>query len=199
MADDRQTLTLKSTPGFTLFVMHTRTRLSVTVVLVLGVTTGAARAQHPAMPPGMTHEEHLAQLQKDADLKKRGTAAMGFDQDKTRHHFRLSRGGGAIEVTANDPDDTASRDQIRTHLQSIAGEFTAGDFGKPVATHAELPPGVRAMQQRRRALTFVYEELPAGARVRISGSDAKAVAAAHQFLRYQIREHATGDPVTVPR
>ena len=28
--------------------------------------------QHPSMPPGMTHEEHLAQMQKDAEMKKRG-------------------------------------------------------------------------------------------------------------------------------
>jgi len=92
-----------------------------------------------------------------------------------------------------------SRDQIRVHLQSIAAEFAGGDFGKPLATHAELPPGVRAMQQRLRALAFRYEELDAGGRVRITGADGKAVAAVHEFLRYQIREHATGDSLDVSR
>jgi len=38
--------------------------------------------QHPAMPAGMSHQEHLRQLQKDAELKKRGALSMGFDQDK---------------------------------------------------------------------------------------------------------------------
>ena len=175
------------------------TRLTVTFALMLGAPAPTARAQHPAMPPGMTHEEHLAQMQKDADLKKRGADAMGFDQDKTTHHFRLSRTGGAIEVTANDSGDTVSRDQVRAHLQSIAQEFGLGNFGRPVATHGELPPGVRAMQQRRSALTFRYEEVQAGGLVRITASDAKAVDAVHAFLRYQIREHATGDPTVVSR
>ena len=44
--------------------------------------------QHPTMPAGMSHEEHLEQMAKDAELKKRGTLAMGFDQDKTAHHSR---------------------------------------------------------------------------------------------------------------
>lgn len=159
----------------------------------------AGLAQHPAMPPGMTHEEHLAQMQKDADLKKRGADAMGFDQDKTAHHFRLYKTGGAIEVVANDPADDTSRDQIRAHLKTIASEFAEGDFAKPLATHRELPPGVLAMQQRRSALAFKYDELPAGGRVRITTSDAKAIEAVHEFLRYQIREHATGDPLTLSR
>lgn len=38
-------------------------------------------AQHSAMPAGMTHEQHMAQM-KDAEMKDHGNAAMGFDQDK---------------------------------------------------------------------------------------------------------------------
>ncbi len=64
------------------------------------------------MPPGMTHEEHLAQMKKDAEMKQRGTEAMGFDQDTTTHHFRLTETGGVIEVSVNDVDNTAGRDQI---------------------------------------------------------------------------------------
>jgi hypothetical protein len=30
---------------------------------------------------------------------------MGFSHDKTTHHFRLYPDGGAIEVTADDPND----------------------------------------------------------------------------------------------
>ena len=171
-------------------------RLTAVAMLALGLTrVAAARPQHPAMPAGMSHEEHLAQMEKDAALKQRGASAMGFDQDKSTHHFRLDRTGGAIEVVANDLADEASQRQIRAHLQSIAREFAAGDFGKPLATHAEAPPGTRAMTQQRRALAFAYEAFPGGGRVRITASNAKAVAAVHQFLRYQIREHKTGDPV----
>lgn len=167
------------------------------VVLVIGATTRVTRAQHPAMPPGMTHEEHLAQMQKEAELKQRGAEAMGFDQDKTAHHFRLSKTGGSIEVVVKDPADDVSRDQIRTHLKMIAEQFASGDFGKPLATHGELPPGVRTMQEGRSALTFNYHDLATGGRVLIETSDTKVADAVHEFLKYQIREHATGDPLTI--
>jgi hypothetical protein len=173
--------------------MSNTSRLTAVLTFALGLTRVAAAPQHPAMPAGMSHAEHLAQMEKDAALKQRGASAMGFDQDKATHHFRLDRTGGAIEVVANDLTDDALRQQIRTHLESIAKEFAAGDFGKPLATHAELPPGTRAMTQQRGALAFVYEELPGGGRVRITASNAKATDAVHQFLRYQIREHKTGD------
>lgn len=154
-------------------------------------------AQHPAMPAGMTHEQHLGQMQKEGELKKRGAAAMGFDQDKTSHHFLLKASGGSIEVVANDASDHESRDAIRVHLKEIAEEFSAGKFDKPFATHNEVPPGVRTMQQRRGVITYQYEETADGARVRIATADRTAKSAIHKFLRYQIREHATGDPLSL--
>src|SRR5438309_46359 len=87
--------------------------------------------QHPTMPAGMSHEEHLKQMEKDAALKKRGTLAMGFDQDKVDHHFRTSPTGGSIEVEVKDRSDSASRDQVRSHLQEISVAFAKGDFTKP--------------------------------------------------------------------
>jgi hypothetical protein len=179
--------------------MNTHPLLIVSLASVLVTTAAVAHAQHPAMPPGMTHEEHLAQMQKDADLKKRGAEAMGFDQEKTTHHFRLSPAGGAIEVTVTDAADAVSRDQVRAHLQSIASAFGQGDFAKPMATHAELPPGVQVMQQHIDALTFRYEELPAGGRVSIATTEVTTLEAVHAFLRYQIREHGTGDAMTVSK
>jgi hypothetical protein len=81
----------------------------------------------------MTHEEHQAQMRKEAETKRRGAEGMGFDQDKTTHHFRLTTEGGLISVAANSAEDTASRDQIRMHLKVIAEQFQRGDFGKPAA------------------------------------------------------------------
>jgi hypothetical protein len=179
--------------------MDTNIRQFVMSAVFMVSTTSGLLAQHPAMPPGMTHEEHLAQMQKDAELKKRGAVAMGFDQDKTTHHFRLYETGGAIEVVANDPADKPTVGQVREHLKEIAGEFARGDFGKPLATHGELPPGFEAMQERTNALTFRFEDMPAGGRVRITSPDVKARNAVHEFLRYQIQEHATGDPTTITK
>lgn len=156
----------------------------------------ALAAQHPQMPPGMTHGEHLAQMKKDEALKKRGATAMGFDQDRTTHHFRLTPDGGVIDVGVNDAADATNRDAIRSHLKEIAEAFARGDFAKPFATHGEVPPGVKTMQQRISSITFRYEDTTIGGRVLIRAADRKAKAAIREFLRYQIREHATGDQLS---
>jgi len=176
---------------------------SVVVALVLQfatiVSSGRAAAQHPPMPPGMTHEEHLRQIEKDNELKRRGAAAMSFDQDATTHHFRLTRSGGRIEVSVNDPSDAATLKQVREHLKTIAAAFAQGTFDKPFATHGEIPPGVPTLQRRNNAVDYRYEDLPAGGAVAIASRDRRAVAAVHAFLRYQIREHGTGDALTIAR
>jgi hypothetical protein len=146
--------------------MQTYVRHFVVFTIIAAGFELEAFAQHPTMPPGMTHTEHLAQRQRDAELKKRGAAAMGFDQDATTHHFRLYESGGAIEVLANQPADQSTVAQVRAHLKEIAAEFARGDFAKPFATHAEMPPGVATMQQRQGALEFRFEETSSKARAR---------------------------------
>ena len=179
--------------------MHTHLRLAVTT-FVLALSLGpAARAQHPAMPAGMTHEEHLKQLEKDADLKKRGTAAMGFDQDATTHHFILTTEGGRIAVTANNPSDATSVAQIRAHLAEIATAFANGDFSAPFATHSETPVGVATLRELKEFVRYEYASAPNGGRVVMTTANAKALTAIYDFLRYQIREHGTGDPLTVEK
>ena len=121
-------------------------------------------AQHQTMPKGMSHEEHLQQMDQDEALKKRGAEAMGFDQDATTHHFQLMPEGGSIEVTVKDPDDAVSFLLVRNHLKTIAGEFARGDFGKPIRTHAEVPPGTTAMRQHADLISYEYEELPGAER-----------------------------------
>jgi hypothetical protein len=153
-----------------------------------------AGPQHPTMPPGMSHEEHLKQMAKDAELEKRGAAAMGFDQGATTHHFLIDDQGGTIQVTVNDRADRTNREAIRSHLRTIARDFAQGVFAAPFATHGEQPPGVATLRERKAAVAYRYEEIDGGARVRITTTDAQALAAAHDFLRYQIREHKTGDP-----
>lgn len=179
--------------------MKQRIRLLLVAALLPATGVMAVYAQHPAMPPGMTHEEHQAQMKKDAELKARGAAAMGFDQNTTTHHFILTGEGGRIEVGVNDPSDTVATAQIRTHLAAIANEFAAGNFAAPFATHGETPPGVTTLQAQRSSIRYRYEDTPRGGRVVLATSDDKAREAIHTFLRYQIREHGTGDPLTVGR
>ena len=123
------------------------------------------------------------------ELDRRGTLAMGFDQQKTTHAFVSAPSGGSIEVRANDAADRASTQQIRTHLAEIAKAFAAGDFTKPFQTHAEVPPGVPVMQRLRGAIRYAYSDIPRGGSVRITTTDPEALAAVHDFLAYQRREH----------
>jgi hypothetical protein len=125
--------------------------------------------------------------------------AMGFDQDATTHHFRLAANGGSIEVTAKNGADKETLTAVRTHLRSIASEFAAGRFDKPFQTHGEVPPGVADMQKQRESIAYTYEDVPRGGAVRIVTKDPSARDAIHAFLRYQITEHHTGDPLDYKR
>jgi hypothetical protein len=135
----------------------------------------------------------------DADVNRRGDAVMGFSHEKTTHHFRLRADGGEIEITADDPADTGSAAQIRGHLAHIVGMFGNGDFTAPLLIHARNPPGTDAMARLRAEIAYRLEPLPAGARIRIATAHAAALEAIHAFLRFQIADHRTGDPLTIQK
>ena len=171
--------------------MTSALRFTAVFVFVSFLTAPVARAQHSAMPAGMTHEQHMEQMKKDAEMKEHGKQAMGFDQDKTTHRFSQTADGGSIAVDANEPGDTTSRDQIRTHLKELAVSFKQGDFGKPLMTHSEMPPGVPVLQRLKADIVYTYAETERGGIVRIATANKEALAAVHEFLAYQIKEHGT--------
>jgi hypothetical protein len=137
------------------------------------------------------HDSHSSQV------NERGDKAMGFSHQKTKHRFRLWVNGGAIEVTANDPGDAESRDQIRKHLGHIAQMFGDGNFDAPMLTHGKTPLGVPVLQNLKREVRYEYEEIEGGGRVRISTANQAALAAVHEFLRFQIEDHQTGDSTEI--
>jgi hypothetical protein len=130
-----------------------------------------------------------------AAVDMRGDEAMGFPHDKTTHRFRLSENGGSIEVTVNDSTDTTNIDAIRSHLTHIAAMFADGDFSTPMLVHNTIPPGVTTMQLLKKKIRFAYETIDFGGRVRIESTDPVALAAVHDFLRFQIADHQTADPL----
>jgi hypothetical protein len=145
-----------------------------------------------ASPAAAQHDQHHAQL------NQRGERFMGFDQDATAHHFVLLKDGGRIEVTAKEGNDAGSIAQIREHLRHIAAVFAKGDFNLPALVHdTQAVPGVAAMKTHAAALRFAFEETGRGGHVRITGAGPEAIAAVHEFLRFQITDHKTGDPLTV--
>jgi hypothetical protein len=141
------------------------------------------------------HEQHANALARhQADVGQHGDEAMGFSHHKTTHHFLLYPDGGAIEVTANDRADSESVKAIRAHLTHIAVMFSDGDFSTPMFVHSQTPPGVPIMQKQRADITYTFGELPAGGELRIKSRNVEAVRAVHEFLRFQIEDHHTGDP-----
>jgi hypothetical protein len=142
------------------------------------------------------HKEHMKEAaQHQADVEKHGDEAMGFPHDKTSHHFRLYSDGGAIEVTVNDAKDSQNLQAIRSHLAHIATMFANGEFSIPMFIHDHVPPGVLVMKEKRTEISYTFEELLAGGRVRIKTTNTDALLAVHDFLRFQIADHHTGDTI----
>ncbi|MGA7909386.1 MAG: hypothetical protein WCA16_18410 [Candidatus Sulfotelmatobacter sp.] len=165
----------------------------VAFLLLCGLQLAAQDMQSCPM-----HKEHTrGASQHQIDVNKHGDEAMGFPQDKTTHHFRLYSNGGAIEVAANDNADSKNVAVIRSHLAHIASMFASGDFSMPMAVHDQVPPGVPVMREKRAEISYIFEELPAGGRVRIKTTNRDALEAVHAFLRFQIEEHRTGDPADI--
>lgn len=172
---------------------------TIIALLLLCALQLAAQDQNKDIQSCPMHEQHVAaSAQHRAEVEKHGDEAMGFPHDKTTHHFLLLSDGGAIDVTANDSQDSANTQAIRSHLARIFTMFANGDFSTPMFVHSQTPPGVPVMRQKRSAISYAFEELPAGGRVRIKSSDQEAIKAIHEFLRFQIADHHTGDSVDVP-
>jgi len=159
------------------------------LALLILTWTLTLQPQSVAAPP-QDHSKH-------EEMEHRGNQGMGFDQQKITHHFLLRKDGGAIQVTANSADDKTSKEEIQMHLHHIANAFKSGDFNIPMFVHDQTPPGVGTMTKLKDQIHYKYEAASNGGRVVISSANAEAVAAIHEFLKFQIKEHQTGDALEV--
>ena len=139
----------------------------------------------------------LAQQDHQAMVNQHGDHVMGFSHEKTTHHFELRQDGGLIDVSANDGKDTESRDQIRSHFRHIAQMFAAGNFDAPMLVHSRDVPGTATMTRLKDQLHWQLQETPRGARLKITADTQPALDAVHEFLRFQIEDHKTGDSTVV--
>lgn len=104
---------------------------------------------------------------------------------------------GVIEVRANDLNDAQTRDQIRAHFHHIVQMFAAGNFNVPMLVHAQNVPGTAVMSQLKGQLHWELQETARGAKITISADSKAALDAVHEFLRFQIADHKTGDCTAV--
>ena len=161
------------------------------LILLIALTAGIS-IQSSQKPESQTEcPGHAAHAQ----MNERGEKAMGFSQTATTHHFLLNAKGGVIQVEAKDSADAANRNEIRMHLGHIPKAFQSSDFDIPMFVHDTVPPGVPEMKRLRKKIQYSFEKTPDGGRVLISSANKEAVEAIHRFLRFQIEEHKTGDPL----
>jgi len=163
---------------------------------ILAMATAIGRAQSSNAHEQCSHKKTPEDA--PAAMWTRGEHAMGFSQTETAHHFLLKRDGGVIAVSANDAKDSTSRDRIRAHLHHIAEAFAEGDFDIPMFVHDQEPAGVPVMKRLSREIHYQFRETERGAEVRVASKSPEAIQAVHDFLVFQIREHKTGDPVSLP-
>jgi hypothetical protein len=162
------------------------------LILLIALTAGFAQSNQK--PESQTDcPMHATQTQ----MNERGEKGMGFSQTATTHHFLLKSTGGVIQVQAKDSANAANRNEIRMHLGHIAKAFQSGDFDIPMFVHDTVPPGVPEMKRLQKNIQYSFEETPNGGCVVISSSNKEALEAIHRFLRFQIQEHKTGDPMDV--
>jgi hypothetical protein len=160
---------------------------SYLIIAILGVAVIAGLLVN-AQQPQQKHDSMEG-------MNERGDKVMGFDHTKTTHHFVLKPDGGVIQIEANDSSDTASRDQIRQHMRHIAKMFAEGNFSAPMLIHEQNPPGADVMKELKARIKYEFGETERGAFIRMSTTDADGLKAIHDFLRFQIKEHMTGDPL----
>lgn len=159
------------------------------VTTAISFFTIAAIAQQKDMAscPMMQSDQH------SHGVDARGDMAMGFSHEKTKHHFRLFKDGGSIDVVVKSSSNTDQVKAIRAHLQMIRGMFASGDFHLPMFIHDQVVPGQKTMVALKKQIAYSYSDLPKGARVRMRTSNPKVLGAIHKFLAFQVKDHRTGD------
>lgn len=75
--------------------------------------------------------------------------------------------------------------------------FSAGNFNVPMFIHDTTPPGVPTMTKLHSEIHYQYQQTNKGGQIAIATTDPEALKAVHEFLRFQISEHQTGDRMEV--
>ena len=132
-----------------------------------------------------------------SQMNERGENGMGFSQTATTQHFLLKTNGGAIRVEVNDPANADGRNSVRMRVIHIAKVFQKGDFDIPMFVHNTVPSGVPEMKRLRGNIEYSFDETPNGGQVDIFSTDIAALLVIHEFVRFQIEEHKTGDPTEI--
>jgi hypothetical protein len=123
-------------------------------------------------------------------VMEHGAQVMPFDQKQAMHMFLPSATGGVVEVVVHDMDATPIA-LVRSHLLQEAAMFTRGDYSDPAYIHGKTMPGLARLQSAPSRVSVRYFETPTGAAITFASADQDLVAAIHQWLAAQQRDHSS--------
>lgn len=122
-------------------------------------------------------------------MMERGDIAMGFNQNKIAHDFRSTPTGGEIMITALNPNEIETVEQIKSHTLDIQKEFLSGNFTKPFFIHAEEVPGTKVMTEKKNLIKYSIQNLADGMTLILDTRDDHVINAIHEFMNYQGSQH----------
>jgi hypothetical protein len=111
---------------------------------------------------------------------------------RSRRLFCLCSGGFQPAIFLFPPSSPARHPESQSPFDWVRDLLFLARFAL-LADLFQVPPGVPAMKRLKDAITYEYVSTEKGARVVISTTNPDALSAIHDFLRFQIHEHQTGD------
>ena len=162
--------------------------------MVLANTANAQTMDGQVMDhQNMDHAAHMkmmAQAQRQAEVSRLGKDVMPFSLMATTHIFSKNETGGVQQVVAKVAGDESQVVLIRQHLHDIQSQFLKGDFSGPSHIHGQAMPGLSELKAAKAGqMAIVYRDVKDGAELTYQTSDAKLVAALHQWFDAQLSDH----------
>jgi len=133
---------------------------------------------------------NAADVQRQVEIAERGKNVMPFNLKATTHIFTKTAVGGTQRVIAKHAGDKEQTTLIREHLQEIRSQFIEGDFSSPSYIHGNDMPGLTELRLAKPGqIAIEYREVADGAELDYRTSDAKSVAALHNWFDAQLADH----------
>jgi hypothetical protein len=154
---------------------------------------GGAMDHQPTDHQHMDHAAHMkmmAEAQRQAEVSKLGKEVMPFTLASTTHLFAKRDNGGVQQVVAKVADDDVQTGLIGQHLRVIQAQFLQGDFSGPLRIHGQSMPGLAELQAAKPGqIAIAYRDIPGGAELAYTTSDANLAAALHRWFDAQLSDH----------
>lgn len=151
--------------------------LSNMVLLAIALST----LSNPSMAADKTRQDIVAE---------RSVDVMPFDLKATTHIFTKTKMGGKQTVITKKANDSVQVRLTREHLQTIAAQFSQGNFSGPTHIHGAEMPGLAELKEAKPAAIKVqYQEVESGAEIHYTTDNPKLVQALHQWFDAQILDH----------